>query len=382
MWAFRALFEDVPDPRASNARHVLSDVLLMAFAAMLCGAETCVDMADFAADKLDVLAPLLGLLHGAPSHDTFSRVFRLLDPAAFEAAFCRFMQSFAAAYGSRGEAGRGEAGRGEAGRGEAGRVLAVDGKSLRGAVDTARRSTPLHLVTVWAAEQRLVLGCARAPNRGEVAAVRDILALFDLRGATVTADALHANRRTAAVIRAQGGDYALTVKGNRGPLHRDAQALMAEPDPGACASTAETGHGRHEQRTAWVRPVPADWAGRHGFEGLAAIARIDSLRVLGAAEERSTRLVVLSRPLSPAEALRVVRAHWSIENNQHWMLDVGFNEDRSHTRNDGTAENLAVLRRLALNLVRADTHNASVRRKLKRAGWNDEYLLSLLSQMR
>ena len=344
----------------------------MAFAAMLCGAETCVDMADFAADKLDLLAPLLGLVHGAPSHDTFSRVFRLLDPAAFEAAFCRFMQGFAAACGSQGEAGQGEAGR----------LLAVDGKSLRGAVDTARRSTPLHLVTVWAAEQRLVLGAARAPNRSEVTAVRDILALFDLRGATVTADALHASRRAAAVIRARGGDYALTVKGNRGPLHTDAQVLTAEPDPGACATTTETGHGRTERRQAWVRPVPAGWAGRHGFEGLSAIARIDSLRRIGDAEERSTRLVALSRPLKPAEALRVVRAHWSIENNQHWMLDVGFNEDRSHTRNDNTAENLAVLRRLALNLVRADTHKASVRRKLKRAGWNNEYLLSLLNQMR
>lgn len=212
--------------------------------------------------------------------------------------------------------------------------------------------------------------------------MRDILALFDLRGATVTADALHATRRTAAVIRAQGGDYALTIKGNRGPLHADAQALMAEPDPAACASTAETGHGRTEQRTAWVQPVPADWAERHGFEGLCAIARIDSLRMLGEHEEHSTRLVALSRPLTPAEALRVVRAHWSIENNQHWRLDVGFNEDGVHTRNDNTAETLAVLRRLALNVARTDADTASVRRKLKRAGWNNEYLLSLLSQMR
>lgn len=376
MWAFRALFASVPDPRASNARHLLSDILLMAFAATLCGAETFVDMADFAADKLDVLGPLLALEHGPPSHDTFARVLRLLDPVAFEAAFRRFMAGFAEAWDAQGGAAR------EEGQGRAGRIVAVDGKSLRGAVDSARRSTPLHLVTAWAAEQRLVLDMARAPNRSEVSAVRGVLALLKLDGATVTADALHASRGTAAAIRAQGGDYALTLKGNRGPLHRAAQALLAAPGPDACARVAEAGHGRREERKAWVLPVPAGWDEAYGFEGLAAVARIDSLRATSAKEERSTRYVLLSQQLSPAEALRVVRAHWSIENNQHWLLDVALNEDRVHTRDNTAAENLAILRRLALNLLRTDAHPTSIRRKTKRAAWNGKYLLTLLSQMR
>ena len=395
MWGFRALFEVVPDPRAGNARHLLSDILLMAFAATLCGAESCVEMAEFAAAKQDLLVQALSLKHGVPSHDTFARVLRRLDPKAFEAAFRRFMAGFAAAQASQagtgqagtgqagtGQAGTGQAGTGQAGTGQAGTLIALDGKSLRGAVDAASRSTPLHLVTAWAAEQRLVLGLRRAPGRSEVTAAREIIALLDLHGATVTADALHASRRTAAAIRAQGGDYALTVKGNRGPLHTDAQALLAEPDPAACAATVETGHGRREERKAWVLPVPADWAETHGFEGLSAIARIDSLRVLGGREERQTRHVALSRQLAPAEALRVVRAHWPIENNQHWLLDVAFNEDGAHTRDDTTAENLAILRRLALNLMRTDTLKKSIRTKIKRAGWHDEYLLTLLSQMR
>ncbi|GJE25150.1 ISAs1 family transposase ISRpa7 [Methylobacterium mesophilicum] len=268
---------------------------------------------------------------------------------------------------------------GQAGLG--GQTIALDGKSLRGAVDRARRTQPLHLVTAWSAEQRLVLGVQRAPGRSEVTAARAIIALLDLTAATVTADALHGNRATAQAIRARGGAYALVIKGNRGPLHRAAQDLFATPDPAEAAITTDAAHGRHETRTAWVRPVP-DWAETYRFPGLTAMARIDSLRRIGDTTERQTRYIALSRTVEPAEALRLVRVHWSIENNQHWLLDVALAEDRIHTRSDRTAENLALLRRLALNLLRADTAKGSIRAKIKRAAWNDTYLLSLISQMR
>jgi predicted transposase YbfD/YdcC len=362
------LFASVTDPRAPNARHDLSEVLLIAFAAVLCGAETCVDMASFGASKAALLGEFLTLAHGVPSHDTFSRLFRLLDPEQFEAAFRAFMARFAGAVSGQ--------------IGTAGQVVALDGKSLRGAVDAAKRTEPLHLVTAWAAEQRLVLGLKRAPGRSEVTAAREILALLDLTATTVTADALHGNRQTAAAIRARGGDYALAIKGNRGPMHAEAQALLTEADPALAAITTERAHGRHEERRAWVRPVPENWKERHRFEGLAAIARIDSLRRIGQEETTQTRYYALSRVLDPIEALRVVRAHWSIENNQHWLLDVALAEDRAHTRNDRTAENIALLRRLALNLLRADPAKGSVRVKVKKAGWQDDYLLKLLRQMR
>lgn len=368
MQAFAVLFEMVPDPRASNARHDLSDVLVIAFAAVLCGAESCSEMAMFGRAKRDVFSGMLRLEHGIPSHDTFSRVFRLLDPIAFEAAFRNFMAGFAAALTSPGDTPP---------------VIAIDGKSLRGAVDAASRSTPLHLVTAWAADQRLVLGQRRAPGRSEVTAAREIIALLDLAGAVVTADALHCNRKTASAIRDRGGDYALTIKGNRGPLLADAKALLDDVAPDAAAVTIEPAtHGRHEERRAWVVSAPQDWRERHRFEGLAAIARIDSLRRIGGKEQRQSRYIALSRPMAPAETLRVVRAHWSIENQQHWLLDVAFAEDRCHTRNDNTAENLALLRRLALNLIRTDPEKASIRGKIKRAAWNDGYLVKLLSQMR
>jgi predicted transposase YbfD/YdcC len=362
------LFASLTDPRAGNARHDLSEVLFIAFAAVLCGAESCVDMAAFGAAKAELLGSILALEHGVPSHDTFSRLFRLLDPVQFEAAFRAFMSRFAATLSGQ--------------IGSAGQVVALDGKSLRGAVDAAKRSQPLHLVTAWAAEQRLVLGLKRAPDRSEVTAAREIIALLDLTATTVTADALHGNRETAAAIRARGGDYVLAIKGNRGPLHRAIQTLFAEPEPARAAISTETAHGRYEERRAWVTAVPETWPERYRFEGLAAVARIDSLRRIGQSEAAQTRYYALSRVLEPTEALRVVRAHWSIENNQHWLLDVALAEDRAHTRNDRTAENIALLRRLALNLVRADSAKGSMRVKIKRAGWQDDYLLSLLRQMR
>ncbi|CAN7528568.1 ISAs1 family transposase [Bosea sp. LjRoot237] len=367
MRGFQALFEIVPDPRRANVSHALPDILLIAFAAVLCGAETCVDIAEFGEAKREMLGEFVEMGHGTPSHDTFSRVFRLLDPSAFEAAFRRFTSAFAATLERQGLAGP---------------IIAIDGKSLRGALDTARCTMPLHLVTAWAADHRLILSQCRAPNRSEVTAARTIIALLDLTGCIVTADALHASRKTASAIRARGGDYALVIKGNRGPLHQAIQTLLADPDPAQAASTSETAHGRYEERRAWVAKTPPDWAQLYGFEALCAVARIDSLRRSNGREQTDTRYAIFSRLLPPHEALRVIRAHWTIENQQHWLLDVAFGEDRIHTRSDHCAENLALLRRLALNLLQHDPRKLSIRAKIKRAGWSDHYLSSLLAQMR
>ena len=366
MRGLSVFFASVEDVRARNVRHALGDILLIAFAATLCGVDTCTDMAEFGYAKQDVLSTVMPLEHGTPSHDTFSRVFRLLDPTAFGAAFRDFMQAFAAALAAQ--------------HGPAGQIVAIDGKSLRGAIDHTRPTSPLHLVTAWAAEQRLVLGQVLAPGRAEAHAAREVIGLLDLTGCIVTADALHCSRQTAAAIRKRGGNYALVIKGNRGPLHREAMALMDQTQPEHAAVTTETGHGRHEERRAWVVPVP-DWAGRHGFPDLAAIARIDCLRRSGTVEQRKTRYVALSTTLNPAEALRVIRAHWSIENQQHWLLDVVWGEDRASTRHDNTAQNLALLRRLALSLIKTDLEKGSMRLKTKRAAWRNDYLAKLLSQM-
>ena len=368
MGSLGVMFAAVPDPRAGNARHELAEVLVIAFAATLCGAETCCDMALFGRSKEPLLREMLRLPHGVPSHDTFSRVFRLLDPIAFEAAFRRYTAAFAERLGGM--------------AGLAGQVVAIDGKSLSGAFEAGARATPLHLVTAWAAESRLVLAQRRAPGRSETTAALDVVALLDLMGATVTADALHGSRRMAAAIRARDGDYALAVKGNRGPLHRAMRAFLDEAGPAQTARTSERSHGRHEDRAARVRAVPDDWPDRFGFAGLTAVARIDSVRRMGPKEQRQSRYFALSRLFPPADVLRIVRAHWTIENGQHWTLDVVMDEDRARARKDNAAENLALLRRLALNILRADPDKASVRGKIKKAGWHDQYLLTLLAQMR
>lgn len=368
MASLGVMFAAVPDPRAGNARHDLVDVLVIAFAAMLCGAETCCDMALFGRSKERLLREMLRLPHGIPSHDTFSRVFRLLDPLAFEAAFRRFTAAFAERLAGM--------------AGLVGQVVAIDGKSLSCAFEAGGRATPLHLVTAWAADSRLVLAQRRAQGRSETTAAREVVALLDLTGATVTADALHGSRAMAKAIRDRDGDYVLAVKGNRGPLHGAMRDLLEKARPDPRARTCERSHGRQEDRRAVVLPVPDDWPERFGFAGLAAVARIDALRRRGAKEERQTRYFALSRVLAPAEVLRVARAHWTIENGQHWTLDVVMDEDRARARKDHAGENIALLRRFALNILRADPDKTSVRGKIKKAGWLDAYLLTLIAQMR
>jgi predicted transposase YbfD/YdcC len=334
---------------------------------VLCGAENCQDTADFGEAKEASLRKFLRLRHGIASHDTFSRVFRLLDPVAFEAAFRRFMAAFAARLSGL--------------VGTAGQVIAIDGKSLAGACETGARATPFHLVTAWGAESRLVLGLYRAQGRSETKAALELVATLDLDGATVTADALHGNRKMAKAIRERSGDYVLALKGNRGPLYHAAVALL-DGAGGEAAEGPKGAHGRIETRKAAVLAVPEGWDKEFKFRDLAAVARIDGVRKRGEIEERQSRYFVLSRQLPAARLLAIVRAYWGIENRQHWVLDVAFDEDRARARKDNAPANLALLRRLALNLLRGDALKASIRRKIKRAAWVEDYLFTLLAQMR
>jgi predicted transposase YbfD/YdcC len=364
---FGSFFASVPDPRAANARHDLCEVLLISFAAVLCGAEGCQDMADFGEAKESSLRKFLRLRHGIPSHDTFSRIFRLLDPIAFEAAFRDFMAAFAARLGGV--------------VGTAGQVIAIDGKSLSCAFEAGARATPLHLVTAWGAENRLVLGQCRAPGRSETKGALELVAMLDLENATVTADALHGNRKMAKAIRERDGHYVLALKGNRGPLYHETVALLDNVAVDTIDGP-QHGHGRVETRQAVVLAVPDGWDKKFKFHDLSAVARVDAVRRLPNTEERQSRYFVLSRMLSATDVLATVRAYWGIENRQHWVLDVVFNEDRARSRKDNAGQNLALLRRLALNLLRSDGLKASIRRKIKRAGWVEDYLFTLLAQMR
>lgn len=361
MKEFCEFFSAVPDPRAANARHELSEVLFIALAAVLCGAESCADMALFGRSKEGALRQVLRLKYGVPSHDTFSRVFRLLDPKAFEAVFRRFTLAMGRHLGG---------------------VVAIDGKAVRGAYARGKRTSPLHLVNVWAVDARLALAQYTAPGRNEVAGALRALRLLSLKHCIVTADALHCRRDIAAAILAQHGHYALALKNNQPTLLAAAQRLLTRRGGDRAVQRPSIAHDRRESRRALVVADPT-LATTLRFPGLAAVARIDTRRQpAGKPAEIITRYFLLSTPLSAERLLRVVREHWSIENQLHWVLDVVLNEDAARNRAGHGPENIAIVRKLALNALRSHPDNTSLRGKIKRAGWQDAFLFSLFAHMR
>ena len=364
MRGFISIFEDVEDPRAENARHDLLELLFIALAAVLCGAESCADMADFGEAKEEVLREVLRLDHGTPSHDTFSRVFRLLDPEAFEAAFTRFMAAFAKSNRLKG-------------------VVAIDGKAIKGAFAKGAKATPLHLVNVWAAEQRLVLAQRLAPGRNEVVGALEAVKLLSLKGCIVTVDALHCHRAMAQAILNARGEYVLALKENQHALFEAVERRFATADKAdTFGSEIQSSHGRSEQRTAKVL-TDTVLAKAHDFPGIRALAQVDTLRRReGRPDETKTRYFLLSQTFSADKLLQIVRTHWTIENQLHWVLDVVFDEDGARNRKDHGPQNIALLRKIALNLLRSHPDKASIRRKIKKAGWDDMFLLSILAQMR
>ncbi len=356
------LFSALEDLRASNARrHSLHDILVIAFCAMLCGGQTCTDMELFGHAKRELLQSFLKLENGIPSHDTFSRLLGMLDPAAFQQWFIGFMRQFAE--GNEG-------------------ILAVDGKTLRRSYDRAEQLSPLHLVSAWAEEQRLVLGQLAVDDKSnEITALPRLLEMLTLRGKVVTADAMHCQRQVAQQVIEQGGDYALALKGNQATLRDDVQLFLDDPStPLAHDTQISKGHGRIETRIASVSS-DVDWLQEtHHWPGLSAVGKVTAIRRQDGAESEQIRYYLLSEVCAAERFNYIVRGHWGIENRLHWVLDVTCNEDQARNRKGHCAENLALLRKLALNLARLEASKGSMRGKLKRAGWDDGFLISILSQ--
>lgn len=360
MRRFRRLCRGLVDPRASNARHDLLEILFIALAATLCGAKTCTEFEVFGLGREELLRQMLDLPHGIPSHDTFGTVLRALDPAALDAV----LRKFARGFGSKG-------------------VVSIDGKALRGAYGRGQRAVPLHMVNVWAAETRMALAQRKAPNRNEIEGALALLASLDLTGAMVTADALHCRPDTAALIRARKGHYVLALKRNRGKLFKAAGALIeAARKPSRASERSTRAHGRIERRQAVVVPAP-ELGQVYGFPDLVAVGRIASWRSSkGEAAKPKLRLFLLSRKLSARQLLEVVRTHWSSENNLHWVLDVLFAEDACRTRKDNAPENLAAIRKLAINVLQATSGPQRISHKMLHARWNNAFFLKVLGQMR
>ena len=368
-----SLFAEVDDPRRPQARlHALEDILLMATLAVICGADSWTEVELFGRQKQNWLETFLELPHGIPSHDTFGRVFARLDPQQLEGCFTRWVQSLAAVLRAQ--------------------VVSVDGKAARRSHDAGRGVPPLHLVGAWADQARLVLGQRRVDDHSnEITAIPELLEMLVLEGCIVTIDALGCQKRIAQTIRDRGADYVLALKGNQPQLHEAVVETFAVEQAEAfegcehdCHQTVNKNHGRIETRRCWVIDTPGLHPVRGSRRGLARPAKPGHDRgatATGGTGRLGNPLLHLQFAGGCARALlQAVRSHWGIENSLHWVLDMAFREDESRIRTGHAAHNMSILRRLALNLLRRETTaKGGIAARRKQAGWNNEYLLKVLS---
>jgi predicted transposase YbfD/YdcC len=360
-------FAPLEDPRcALKRRHQLFDMIVIAIAGTLCGADGWVQLAEFGRAKQAWLSRFLELPNGIPAHDTFGRVFSLLQPEAFEACFRAWVEAIRTVI--------------------PGEVIAIDGKTLRRSHARGKGLAALHLVSAWATANRVVLGqVATDAKSNEITAIPQVLELLHLSGCIVTIDAMGCQSAIAAQIVAQGGDYVLALKGNQSTLATEVEEAFIEADAREYADvaaevleTTEQGHGRRETRRYWTLgdlsgvPRSALW------EAMNMIGMVESEREINGKTTRETRFYIGSIGTDVDTFARAVRGHWGVENQLHWSLDVSFNEDGSRVRDPDARENLALIRRIALTRLQHDGTKLGIQSKRLKAGWDERYLTKLL----
>ncbi len=367
---FFVYFSVLPDPRTDRTKkHLLTDILFISVCTIICGGEGFTDMEAFGEAKEEWLRKYLELPYGIPSHDTFRRVFSILDPRAFGECFTRWSQALHDATG--------------------GEVIALDGKTIRHSFDTASGQPALHMVSAWASENGLALGQVKVDEKSnEITAVPKLLEMIDVKGRIITTDAMGCQKDIARRIVEKKGDYVFCLKGNQESLHNDVKFFFDEAKAANFKDveyryfeTVEKDHGRIEIRRCWVVEEDAiKWLEKGDqWPGLASIAAIEAERKIRGKTTAETRYFISSLTGSAEKLAGAARSHWAIENSLHYVLDVTLNEDKSRIRKDNAPENLAILRRIALNIVkREQTHKASVRRRVKKAGWDNSYLEQVL----
>lgn len=361
----------MPDPRYDHTkRHLLLDILFIAICTVICGGENFEDMAEFGNAKEQWLRKFLKLPFGIPSHDTFRDVISRMNPVAFSECFMRWT---AAIHESTG-----------------GEVIALDGKTVRHSFDRFSGKAAVHLVSAWATEAGIALGQMKVDSdSNEITAIPKLLDILDIRGCIVTMDAMGCQKEIAKQIIDSGADYLLSLKGNQTKLHEDVKYFFDEAFDADFEEiehryfkSLDKDHGRIETRECWVvEDVAIRWLGDTGYDwpGIRSIGAIRAQRKIGESVSCETRYFISSLAGNAETFARAARSHWAIENSLHWVLDVTFNEDQNRARYDNAAENLATLRKMALNLAKLETSfKSSVRRKLLRAGWDNSYLEKLL----
>jgi predicted transposase YbfD/YdcC len=370
---FLRLFQQLPDPRSSNRRYLLSDILLLAVSAVMCGCEGWQDIADWTEDAFPFLRPLmLQPQHGTPSADTFRRVFSRLCPQAFERCFTAWTKSIQQSSGTK--------------------LIAIDGKSLRRSFQHAWSKTPIHMVSAYASANGLILGQLKVDSKeNEIVAIPKLLEMLHLKRATVSIDAIGCQKDIAAQIIAAKGHYVLVLKENQPALYAAVKKLMDEAILEQFKelrhdSFEEThgDHGRIETRRVWVCDEIRWLKMAKEWPGLRQMVAVESRREENGRISTERRYYIAShRTLDAKNTAQAIRSHWTIENQVHWMLDVTFNEDQSRIRREHGPENFSRLRRMVLNKLRSyqdpGGKKHSLRMKRKKCGWSFEYFLKVLT---
>jgi predicted transposase YbfD/YdcC len=364
-------FRELKDPRTGNAkRHIFIEILIIAICAVICGADGWNDVELYGKNKKDWLKSFLELPKGIPSHDTFGRIFALIKPEEFQERFIEWIKAIEKL--------------------TAGQVIAIDGKQLRRSHDHDIGKAAIYMVSAWATTNQVVLGQRKVANKSnEITAIPELLKLLDLAGCIVTIDAIGTQTEIVKTIVEGGADYLLSVKENQENLFDDIQYLF-EVDaakgfaqiPHSYAQKVNKGHGRLETRECWAIDTEEylDYLRkRERWPGLKSIVRIIAKREIGEKIEIQISYFITSLPADAKTILKAKRSHWKIENQLHWVLDIAFREDDSRVRKDHGPENLAVLRHMALNLLKNEkSAKGGIHAKRLQAGWNNDYLLTIL----
>lgn len=363
-------FANVEDPRIERTKlHLLEDILALTICAVICGVDTFVGIEQFGRAKHDWLKRFLKLPNGIPSHDTIGDVLARIDPQAFEQGFLDWVRGIA-------EITEGE-------------VVAIDGKYLRRSYDRASNKAAIKMVGAWAAENHLVLGQVKIDdNANEISTIPKLLAMLDLTGCIVTIDAAGCQRAIARQIRDQGADYVLSLKDNQEGLHNEVAYLferLAAREYLACDrhQTLDGEHGRIELRRGYALEIAErGLLDTEGWADLRSVLLVEAERSVGEKTSLKQRLFITSLGANAQRLMKAVRCHWHIENQMHWVLDVAFSEDGSRIRKDHAPENMATVRRMALNLLRQEKSlNVGIANKRLRAGWDETYLRKIIQQI-
>lgn len=364
-------FRGLPDRRAKRGRdHKLIDIMVIAFSSILAGGKGFNDMALFGKCKKDFFSSFLELPHGIPDHDTFNRVFQALDPECFCQCFIEWTQGLR-------EPLEGE-------------VVAMDGKSLRRSLDKNKGQSLPHIVSAWASGSGLVLGQVKVDEKSnEIRAIPQLIESLNLEGCTVTIDAMGCQKKIASDIIKAKAHYCLSLKGNQGRVHEEVKSYMDDiierhqaghlsQGEADFLETVEKDHGRMETRRFWHSSNVSWFADLKDWKALSSFGVVESRRNINGVETCERRYYLSSLHQDALSFSKASRQHWGVENNVHWMLDVAFGEDSSRARCGYAAQNLALLRRMALNVLKQEQSKGSMRGKIKKAGWDNAFLLLLL----